>query len=171
MKLFIGLDNGVTSGGIAFLGKTSTFEKLPIKKKCRDYTKEVKYITRVNNAVFKQVLSKQIDFHEVGSKDILVGVERPMINLARFKASMSAIRCFESVLIVLEDLFLDYQVVDSKEWQKVLLPKNTEGTDALKFESKKLGIKMFPHLSKFFKKDADSILIAEYLRICENRTL
>jgi len=62
----------------------------------------------------------------------------------------------------LEDAQWPYEYIDSKEWQKVLLPKGIKGSDELKKASLDIGKRMFPTLK--IKKDADGLLIAEYLR-------
>jgi hypothetical protein len=85
-----------------------------------------------------------------------------MVNSARFSASMSAVRCLEATLIAIEEVGFSYQYVDSKEWQKLLLPKGLKGSDELKKASFDVGKRMFPTLA--IKKDADGLLIAEYLR-------
>lgn len=62
-----------------------------------------------------------------------------MVNPQRFKQSKSALRAFESTIIVLELLGLNYIIIDSKKWQHHFFGKNTSQID-LKYESKKLGI-------------------------------
>lgn len=88
-------------------------------------------------------------------------VERPMVNPSRFQATASALRCLEAELIALSILEVPIQYVDSKEWQKVMLPKGIKG-DALKKASIDMGSRMFPSLR--LKPDADGILIAEWGR-------
>ena len=92
----------------------------------------------------------------------LVLIERPMVNPARFLASTSALRALEATLIVVEELKLPVRYLDSKEWQSEILPKGVEGPDELKAASLDIGQRLFPSLQ--FKKDADSILIAEWAR-------
>jgi hypothetical protein len=85
-----------------------------------------------------------------------------MVNSTRFNASLSAIRALEATLIALEESKLPYEYIDSKEWQKHLLPKGLKGSDELKKASLDIGKRLFPSLE--LKKDADGVLIAEYLR-------
>ena len=54
--------------------------------------------------------------------------------------------------------------VDSKDWQKVLLPKGTKGSDELKKASLDIGNRLFPQFADNKHKDRDGILIAEYGR-------
>jgi hypothetical protein len=109
------------------------------------------------------------EIKEIAEEDeILVGLERPMINPGRFFASMSAMRALEATLIVLETNEFSYVYLDSKEWQHVLLPKGLE-KEALKQGSLDIGRRLFPKLT--FKGDADGILIAEYLRRKNNKKL
>ena len=98
----------------------------------------------------------------------LVGLERPMVNPRRFFASMSAMRALESTLVVMENLHLNFVYLDSKEWQRVMLPKNAGG-DQLKSASLAVGKSLFPHIK--FTSDADGILIAEYLKRKNNKKL
>lgn len=99
---------------------------------------------------------------------IIAGLERPMVNPRRFFASMSAMRAVESTLIALEAFDIPVTYLDSKEWQHVMLPKGLKGDD-LKKGSLAIGKKLFPKLP--LKVDADGVLIAEYLRRRDNRTL
>ena len=59
---------------------------------------------------------------------------------------------------------ISYQLVDSKEWQGLMLPKGTKGSDDLKLASLSIGSRLFPQFSDQFKKDADGILIAEWAK-------
>ena len=65
-------------------------------------------------------------------------------------------------MIALEESQFPYEYIDSKEWQKILLPKGLKGSDELKKASLDVGKRMFPELN--LKKDADGLLIAEFLR-------
>lgn len=161
--IFIGFDNGVTSEGIGVVSSNDTYlpalYKLPVKKEL-SYTKEAKNISRIDFDELCIVIETIISLSE--DKKVIVGLERPMVNSARFNASLSAVRALESTLIVLEKYKLPYQYIDSKEWQKLLLPKNLKGTDQLKQASLDIGRRLFPHIK--LKKDADGLLIAEYLK-------
>ena len=159
--IFIGFDNGTSSNGIGVIttDRRATLLKLPVRKQL-SYTKEAKGITRVDYPKLLELL-KTIQAENRGEK-LLAGLERPMVNSTRFNASLSAIRCLESTLIALEACQISYEYIDSKEWQKVLLPKGIKGSDELKKASFDIGTRMFPDLA--IKKDADGLLIAEYLR-------
>jgi hypothetical protein len=94
-----------------------------------------------------------------------------MVNPQRFNSSKIALRAFESTLIVLELLNLDYIIIDSKKWQHYFFGKNTTLID-LKVASKDEGVKFLNDLSvKKYKKeieiinnhgDADSLLICKW---------
>ena len=160
-KTIIGFDNGVTGTiGIIDGMNGTTFMELPVIKQ-QDYTKRKKNITRVNCPELIHVLNHQVKF----PSDTMCLVERPMINPTRFTASVSAIRALESVLTILEALKLPYQYIDSKEWQRALLPKGVRGNE-LKTSSHDIGIRLFPQFKGLIDKhkDADGILIAEYGR-------
>jgi hypothetical protein len=159
--LYIGFDNGVTSNGIGAINdkEEARLYPLPVKREL-SYTKEAKHITRIDHAKLRElfdVIAK--DFDETNIK---VGLERPMVNSTRFNASLSAIRALESTLVVLENVQWAYEYIDSKDWQKLLLPNGIKGSDELKKASLDVGKRMFPKLN--IKKDADGLLIAEYMR-------
>lgn len=160
--LYIGFDNGVTSNGIGVIDESQKAQliKLPVKKEL-SYTKEAKHITRIDFNELCDVFEK-LKARYLGDQ-FIVGLERPMINSTRFNASLSAVRALEATLIALEQFQFRYEYIDSKEWQKLLLPKNIKGSDELKKASLDIGKRMFPDLD--IKKDADGLLIAEYMRL------
>ena len=88
-----------------------------------------------------------------------------MINPMRFKAPVSAIRAMEATIIFLETTKIPYAFIDSKEWQKALLPHGLKGEE-LKEASVMVGKRLFPQFAEFIQKhgDADGMLIAEYCK-------
>ena len=113
-KIYIGIDNGVTGTiGIVQDGMSPLIYHTPVKKE-QNYTKKKDAITRLDANGFSDIL-KQFD-----AKDVMVVMERPMVNPTRFKATTSALRCFEAELTLIEHLGLPYCYVDSKEWQGLL---------------------------------------------------
>ena len=159
--IYIGIDNGVTNNGIGVVNSVGIAKlyPLPIKREL-SYTKEAKHISRIDFNLLCMTFGEIVaDFHE---PDVKVGLERPMVNSARFNASMSAVRALEATLIALERAQLAYEYIDSKEWQKHLLPAGIKGSDELKKASLDIGKRLFPQLN--IKKDADGLLIAEFLR-------
>ena len=180
MKYYISIDNGI-SGSICILndiGELMMYEPTPIHR-CLNYTKKKEFLNRVDGAELHRMLKPYAD-----SCSLII--ERPMVNPQRWKASVSAIRCDEATLIVLELLNISYQYVDSKEWQSTMLPKRSAPPGKAKKgasdEEKKLlkkkrtayqaetkvlslavGKRLFPKVD--FKKDADAALMAEFARI------
>jgi hypothetical protein len=152
----IGIDNGVT-GAIAVLSSDHSFLKAMPVTKSIDYTKKVKYVSRVNHLEL---------FGLLNGLQGRAYLERPMVNPGRFAATASALRAFEATLIVLEQCGISYQFIDSKEWQKALLPDGLKGPQ-LKEASLLKAIQLFPHLEKEIRKqkDGDALLIAEYARL------
>ena len=152
-RVFIGIDNGV-SGAITILsdtGEVLKHIKTPVKN-CLNYTKAKAFHNRVD---FKQLI------HSIaGYENPFCMIERPMVNPMRFKASVSAIRCLEATEIVLEELQIPYQFIDSKEWQRALLPSGLV-KEQLKKAADDVAKRLFPKLKVV---NADSLLIAEYCR-------
>jgi len=158
MGNYIGLDNGV-SGSIALLvPELVQFQTVPVKTE-RSYTKAKAQITRLDWREFDILLAAW------GQYAPRIFIERPYVNPGGFKATVSALRCLESTLVSIERFGLSYQYVDSREWQRELLPKGLKGKD-LKIASMTIGIRLFPELSEEIRKhkDADSLLIAEWAR-------
>ena len=154
MKTYIGLDNGVT-GTIGIIREDSVqFLKVPVKKE-QNYTKAKNNITRVDIDKFIDLLS------QYKPSETFVLIERPMVNPQRFKATTSALRCLEAELVSIEHLKIPFQYCDSKEWQKMLLPKGVKDT---KEASLDIGNRLFPQFREFSHPDRDGLLIAEYAR-------
>lgn len=152
-KTYIGIDNGV-SGTIAIISENGVeFWKTPVKKE-QDYTKAKKIVSRVDIPTLKGILEPYAD-------NAFLLLERPLVNPGRFAATTSALRCHEAELAVIELLNIPYQFIDSKEWQKDLLPK---GCDDTKKASLDIGNRLFPKYKNFKHPDRDALLIAEYAR-------
>jgi hypothetical protein len=159
-KVYIGIDNGV-SGSIGIVtGYVNEVFKIPVRK-VLNYTKTKQWLNRIDGKELKEILSAPFDVSK-----IFCLIERPMVNPERFKATVSALRALEATLIVLEDLGIPYQYIDSKEWQKELLPSGLKGPEELKPASVEVACRLFPHLAEQIRKhkDGDGILIAEYAR-------
>ena len=159
----VGIDNGVT-GTIAMidtLGNVS-LSSMPVKKEL-SYTKTKQWINRVDFPELISILSKSDQMlnpdGSITIANVKIFIERPMINPMRWKASVSAIRCLEATIIALEQLSLPYEYIDSKEWQKHMLPSGLEGPE-LKKASKSVANRMFPSIE--IRNDGDALLIAKY---------
>jgi len=157
-KIYVAIDNGI-SGSIAILGRDEQFFcKTPIKKEL-SYTKTKQYISRINFSLLLELLRKQLE----GYTNVLVLLERPIVNPTRFKATVSGLRAFEATLITIEVLNLPFQYEDSKKWQKEMLPSGLKGEE-LKAASLDVGNRLFPQFSSIKHPDRDSLLMAEYAR-------
>lgn len=155
-KYYIGVDNGVSGSiGIVLWDGCYSFSHTPVKKEL-SYTKEKQWISRVDYSALMELLTAPKD-------DVFVAIERPMINPMRFKASMSACRSLEATLLAVEAKGFPYIYLDSKEWQKAMLPSGLEG-DELKKASLDIGKRTFPNIDWKKFKDADGLLIAEYCK-------
>lgn len=156
-KIWVGIDNGV-SGTIGIVGENieSVFVQTPVKKK-QDYTKAKKIVTRLDCSKFMEL------FSGLDKNNICVVMERVMVNPSRFAATASALRCHEAELIMIELLGCKHMFIDSKEWQKAMLPKGCTGED-LKKASLDIGNRLFPQFEDVKHPDRDGILIAEYAR-------
>ena len=164
-KIYCGCDNG-TTGTIACVGECgSHFIETPIIKE-QSYTKAKKIISRIDHLSLKQWF---LDIMGTAYKpsDIIVAIERPMINPMRFQASVSAARSLESTLIAVEHLGFTRIYVDSRQWQKKLLPQGCKGKE-LKKASMDIGCRLYPGgpTEQIIRKhkDADALLIAEWAR-------
>ena len=152
MRTFIGIDNGV-SGAITVLDDSNTVLlhiNTPVKR-CLNYTKKKAFMNRVDFPKLKAVL-------ECVGDDPFCMIERPMVNPTRFNATISAIRCLEATEILLEELQIPYEFIDSKAWQKALLPAGLV-KEELKIAADSVGKRLFPRIKIV---NADSLLIAEY---------
>ena len=157
-KVYIGIDNG-TSGTIGIVGDdiSPTFVKTPTKKE-QNYTKAKNNITRLDWKGFSELISAYCD------SDVTVVMERPLVNPTRFKATTVALRCFEAQLVLVESLGYRIIYVDSKDWQKEMLPKGTQGSEELKKASLDIGARLFPMFADVKHPDRDGLLMAEYAR-------
>lgn len=159
---YVGIDNGV-SGSIGIICGTFNAMMLMPTKKELSYTKNVRNITRINNERLQLLFEEHITLL---SQSVKVFLERPMVNPMRFQATISAIRALESTVIVLERLKLSLQYIDSRQWQKALLPAGIKGSVDLKKASLDIGCRLFPNLSQVIiqQGDADGLLMAEAAR-------
>lgn len=155
-KVYIGIDNGVT-GSIGIINWNGGNQyAMPVIKQL-NYTKTKQFLNRVNGDALTTIIGENC------SDNVLVAIERPMVNPGRFKATISAIRCLEATLIVIELFKIPYVYLDSKEWQKVMLPSGLEKGE-LKVASMQVGQRLFPKVDFSEFDDADGLLIAEYCR-------
>jgi hypothetical protein len=157
--IYCGIDNGV-SGSIGFVSENNSLFILTPTKLCTNYQKKAKQLNRID---FQGLRSLFSDFT---SENIKVFLERPLVNPGRFEATASALRAFEATIICLEELGLPYEYIDSKQWQKKLLPEGLKGSQEQKKASMDVGMRMFPQFAEAIRKhkDADGILIAEWAR-------
>lgn len=161
MKIWIGIDNGVsgTIGIVSQEGNVLEFFKTPVVSG-QDYTKAKKNISRVDHQKLRNLFEIYAPADDLTVKAL---VERPLVNPTRFLATTSALRALEATLIVLEQIGIPYEFIDSKEWQKDMLPKGIKGSAELKKASKDIGERLFPH-NIINHPDTDGLLIAEYGR-------
>lgn len=160
MKIWCGIDNG-SSGSIGIVSEdgSARYLQTPSKKE-QSYTKTEQTISRIDFPKLKDILA----FYP--SCNLRVFLERPYVNPQGFKATTSALRALEATIIALEWLGMSFQYIDSKEWQKEMLPAGIKGTPELKKASADIGCRLFPALSEEIRKqkDADGLLIAEWAR-------
>ena len=156
--VYLGIDNGV-SGSIGLIGDgyDTEFFKTPTKSE-QSYTKKKANITRIDMIKLEEALE-----HIIGH-DVLAVLERPCVNPGRFKTTMSAMRALEATLCFLEVNGIALMYVDSKQWQKVVLPNGIKGSPELKKASLDIGKRLYPQFADKIQKqkDADGILIAHW---------
>jgi hypothetical protein len=157
--IWIGIDNGVT-GSIGVLDSEgrSYFYLTPTKVEL-NYTKQKQNITRIDWMKLRDLL--------VFKDSCMALIERPLTGGYGFKALNSAMRSLESVLIVIEHLGIPFNYIDSKEWQRKLLPHGIKGSTELKKASLDVSSRLFPEHRELIKKhkDGDGLLIAHYCKL------
>jgi hypothetical protein len=167
--IVFGIDNGVTGSiGIYKENYVNLFNTPVINR--IDYQKtKIKKITRIDTCKLEKLL-----LHEMTPREVAKAyIERPMVNPGRFSSTMSAIRSLEATLIVLERLGIEYEFVDSKQWQKKYLGLITrEQYEANKKILKHLSLSLAQekfnlNFSSFV--DADGLWIAKYGYENENK--
>ena len=163
MKTIIGIDNGV-SGGIAFLipSAVPSVHPTPVKEVFW-YQKQARKLNRLDHVLFAGLLLRYVP----SAFPVHVVIERPMVMPARFEATVSALRCYEATLVILEQVLpqTSIETVDSRAWQKEMLPAGLKGPQ-LKKASLQRGIELFPMCRDWIVRqgDADPLLIAEWAR-------
>ena len=163
MHVTIGIDNGATGSiGILIDGRTPVFTEVPTSISLH-YGKKGTKTHRLNRVRFKELLltnTEELDFRSIASARVFL--ERPFTG--RFINSvLPAHRFFEATMIVLEDLGLGFEVVDSGTWQKSVLG-NVKGSAELKQASRLRGVQLYPALATDIAHhgDADGLLMAHH---------
>lgn len=166
VRTIIGIDNGV-SGGIAILAPDlpPRVFSTPVKE-VFGYQKVAKKFKRLDHAAFEMLMARETRDNE----ELVILIERPMVMPARFDATVSALRCYEATLVVLETFLEPHrgasvETIDSRQWQKIMLPTGIKGPE-LKKASRQRGLELFPSCADWIntQKDADPLLIAEWGR-------
>jgi hypothetical protein len=153
-RVFVGIDNGV-SGAITVLSENGVVLKhikTPVKN-CLNYTKKKSFINRIDK-------NKMVDELTTNYEICFCMLERPMVNPMRWNATVSALRAEEATEIVFEELAIPFDWIDSKQWQKVLLPSGLD-KDQTKKAADEVAKRLFPRQKIV---NSDSLLIAEYCR-------
>lgn len=164
--IYLGIDNGISgsvaavneSGSWSVVATTPTFSE-------QDYVKKKQNVTRIDTGDLHHWFQDVIVATYGGVEKVRVILERPMIFPGRFRATLSAIRAWEATLIVLAEFPWPKIVVDSRAWQKIILPEKCQGSE-LKTASVQVGCRLFPDHADWIRDqgDADSLLIAEVAR-------
>ena len=177
VNLVIGLDNGATGTIAAIIPEHNYLDFIQTPSKVSlDYPKEITYISRVDIEKLSEFIKKNIKiakkFYKQNIKSIVI-MQRPMVNPQRFKQSGHALRALEATIITLENLGIDYIIIDSKKWQHYFFGKNTTIID-LKSQSMKKGLEILntykikktnkDEIASIIKKhgDADGMLICQF---------
>jgi len=157
MNSFIGIDNGSTGTIGVITPFDNFFWKTPIKIE-QNYTKKKDNISRIDVIKLEYLL-------QVFENPFAL-VERPLTGSKYAKSVNRALRALEATICTLEALEIGYDYIDSKEWQKELLPSGLKDNTQLKKASRDIGTRMFPKHKELIVKhgDADGLLIAEYAR-------
>lgn len=158
----IAADNGLGNWTIMRDGQVVDFFEVPTFKHADRKKSKVSYTTRIDT----KKLTEKLMLSCVDRANARAFVERPLINPVRFKSSVVGIRAYEAVLIVLEDLCIGYERVDSRTWQRDFWPAPEKGKkNNTKSLSRNIACQLFPHLKEQIEKsDGDSLLMAEWAR-------
>lgn len=159
---YVACDNGV-SGSFAWVNDdcslsgvtaTPTFAE-------QDYTIKKQNVTRVDTKAIRNWFNE----NGLNGMSVRLVLERPFVNPMMFRATLSAIRAWEATLIAIHDLQLPRIVIDSKKWQKAMLPAGCKGPE-LKVASVQVGCRLFPDHQDWIQDqgDADALLLAEFAR-------
>lgn len=162
-KVIIGIDNGV-SGTIGIIGEQYTdFMETPVFSE-QNYTKQKDNITRIDTNRLREIFIRAMEENKSLPEEVLVVMERPMVNPTRFKATTSALRSLEAELVTIEAVGFAHIYCDSKEWQKKELPQGISSSEELKRASKDIGCRLYPQFKTLIQKhkDADGMLIAHH---------
>lgn len=177
IQLVIGLDNGATGTICAIIPQMKYLDFIQTPSIISlDYPKDIQYINRVDTEKITKWIKKNIkkakNFYKTEIKTIII-MQRPMVNPQRFKQSGHALRAFQATIIALQNLKLDYVIIDSKKWQHYFFGKNTMLID-LKAQSMKKGLQILNNykikkankevMSDVIRKhgDADGMLICQF---------
>lgn len=164
MTTIIGIDNGA-SGSVGIIRDRVAIHFGPVPTQpYLHYGKKGSIGLRLD----REALDLLVHAHNPGlewaefAANTRVYVERPFSGKF-INAVVPAHRFFEATIIVLEDLGLGYEVVDSGTWQKPILG-GVSGSAELKKASKLRGIQYYPQFTDAIKKqgDADGLLIAHH---------
>ncbi|MGD9157020.1 MAG: hypothetical protein PVG39_01310 [Desulfobacteraceae bacterium] len=163
--IYFGGDNGSTGNyGVIYSDGWAEYRSYPVKR-VQDYTKKKQEVTRLDAEEWMLELRDIVGRQP--QDQIRIFLERPFVNYHGYaiKTSLNAVRFFEAQLVVIELLGISYDIIDSRMWQKELLPAGTKGPE-LKKKSLDIGIRLFPQLKETIRKmkDADGLLIAEWAR-------
>ena len=190
----LGFDNGTTAHFtlVDIEGNLIAYEKIPTflqaswsKPTKRKYKTKNGYVSKPYQAHFtfvdidalKELLLKVVP----STEHTICYLERPAVNFFmgwQIQSSLSAFGAWQSVLYVLKSLGIECIMIDSKQWQKDLIPQATgknnkeylkslkkgERNKLLKEAADKFAHELFPSIEFKESGDGDSICIAEYYR-------
>lgn len=166
-RVTVGIDNGST-GSVGIIGPNGAiFEKVPTQPYLH-YGKKGSIGQRLDRAALINLILGQID-KPTEIANVRAYIERPFSG--RFINSVvPAHRFFEATIIVMEDLKIGYEVVDSREWQPPILG-NVKTSAKLKLASELRGVQLYPQLRDAIKShgEADGLLIAHFFHHNVNR--
>ena len=157
-KFTLSVDNGVT-GSVAILGPDGPFfEPVPTKEFLMG--KAGKVIKRIDYDQLWDMIAPRINKPALAR----AYVERPFTGSAMMiNTTVLAARAHEVVILLLEQMSIGFETVDSKSWQLPILGA-VKGSAELKKASKLRGMALYPSLAAAIRDhgDADSLLMAHH---------
>jgi hypothetical protein len=114
-RIYVGIDNGVTGSIGVVSNRHSAYQmKTPVVKELY-YTKKKAFMTWID---FEELLRELGNLMYDENVKVFAGIERPMINPTRFKATISAVCAWQATLLALKLLKFPISISTARNGRK-----------------------------------------------------